>query len=507
MPDQITALCLTKVVATLGPASESPQVIRRMIEAGVDLFRLNFSHGSPEEHAERLATIREMSNRLDQAVAVLGDLPGPKLRVQTVPGEGIDVVAGDEIIFRTDIEAAILGDPPVFGCTVPRVIEEVEPGHRVLLADGAVRALAVERTEVEGTTSLVCRVTVGGRISTRKGINLPDSDISVPSITDRDWEWVQWAFDQGVDYLALSFVRRADEVRRLKERLQDLSASIVRPGESREPHIPIIAKIEKPQAVANIEAILDEADGIMVARGDLGVEMDLSQVPIVQKKLIMSARMRERPCIVATQMLESMIDQASPTRAEVSDVANAIFDATDAVMLSGETAVGKYPALAVETMCRIALTTEAHQRESVEGTSPPTRLLATQHVLAALGHGAWQLAHGVEARLVVCWSQSGGVARYLSRMGFRVPIIAFSSDPNAVRRMALLYGVTPVLERTPPQHRSDFARLIERVVVEKHWARDGDAYVAIAGKPFGTPGTANTIAFRRVGEMGEGHQT
>lgn len=497
-------LSLTKIIATLGPASDSPEMMQRLIECGVNVFRLNFSHGTEQDHASRLRRIREVSERINRPVAVLGDLPGPKIRVGQVPGYGIEVKAGDEIAFRGGTEMARTGSPPIFGCTYERLVEEVEPGHRVLLADGTIRTLAVERVEVEGgVIELRCHVTAGGTISSGKGVNLPDTDISVPAITERDWRWVDWAFEHGVDYLALSFVRKADEIRRLRERLTALSAHIVKPGESREPHIPIIAKIEKPQAVRNIEEIVREADGVMVARGDLGVEMDLAQVPVTQKKIIAAAHGHGRPCIVATQMLETMIESPSPTRAEVSDVANAIFDEADAVMLSGETAIGKFPALTVETMRRIAQATESRICELSGECLPPSRLLSDRTHLASLAHGAWHVAHAAGATIVACWSQSGGTARHLSQMGFHIPVIAFSSDHLAVRRMCLFYGVMPVLETHPPKHRSDFGVMIERLLLERQWAQRGDTYVALAGKPFGKAGVVNTMALRRLGDLSD----
>ncbi|MFG0256460.1 MAG: pyruvate kinase [Phycisphaerales bacterium JB043] len=496
---------LTKIIATVGPSCDSAEMLRHLIEAGVSVFRLNFSHGTQEEHEVRLRLIREVSSDIQRHVSVMGDLPGPKIRVGEVPGEGFEVRQGDEIAFRRGISEAIEGDVPIFPCTYEKLIDEVDPGHRVLIADGAVRALAVERIEIDASTGeseLRCRITTGGTISSNKGVNLPDSDISVPAITETDWRWARWAYDHGIDYLALSFVRRAEEISRLKETLAEWSEDITR-GLSREPHIPVIAKIEKPQAVDNIESIVREADGLMVARGDLGVEMDLALVPATQKKLIGAAKAHGCPVIVATQMFESMIHSPTPTRAEANDVANAIYDDADAVMLSGETAVGQYPSIAVETMRRIALATESDQRTNEPADSPIPQPKARNEMLSAMASGAWYLARGVNAGMVACWSQSGGVARYLSRAGFRIPILAFTSDVSAARRMSLLYGVIPVLEQDPPSHRSQFAERIERLLLNKGWAHRGDTYIALAGKPMGQPGVVNTIAIRRVGEMEE----
>ncbi|MEC9372383.1 MAG: pyruvate kinase, partial [Planctomycetota bacterium] len=393
---------------------------------------------------------------------------------------------------------ALDGEIPVFPCTYENIVDEVKPGHRVLINDGLVRALATESEDGE----LRCRVTVGGKVTTGKGVNLPDSDISAPAITERDWECVRFAVDKGLDYLALSFVRRAEEVRDLKRRLDALcaddSCGLTLEGPTSVQSIPVIAKIEKPQAVQNIEDILEVSDGVMVARGDLGVEMDLASVPITQKLIINQAQEYGKPCIVATQMLETMIERPTPTRAEASDVANAIFDNADAVMLSGETAVGKYPALAVQTMHRIAVLTEARLRELPQESTPLTRALERGDQMAAVVHGAWRIALDIHARIVAVWSQTGQAARYLSFIGLRVPIIAFSSDVRAVRRMALLHGVFPVHESTHPVHRSDFDRMVNSFVLQRELATEGDPIVLLSGKPFGKPGSINTVAIRTV---------
>jgi len=489
---------LTKVVATLGPATDDDHCIRRLIENGASVFRLNFSHGNEDDQRRRLEQIRRVSEQLDAPVAVLGDLPGPKIRVSEVGGDGIELTAGQDFWFRRGVKVAEPADEPVFGCTYESIVDEVEAGHRVLINDGAIRALVTETTD----GAVRCRVITGGRVTTGKGVNLPDSDISAPAITERDWRWVRFAVENGLDYLALSFVRRADEVRELKAALERWceggKCGTPLSGFETVSTIPVIAKIEKPQAVKHIDEILEEAAGIMVARGDLGVEMDLAQVPIIQKLLIAKAREYGKPCIVATQMLETMIERPTPTRAEASDVANAIFDRTDAVMLSGETAVGRFPHLAVETMRRIALATEERLRELPAVSTPSTKPREEQSRTNALAHGAWHIANDLNAKLVVAWSENGGSARLLSRIGLHIPIIAFSSSESAVRRMALLYGVTPVLARELPLHRSDFGLMIDRVVIERGWAAPGDTVVAIAGKPFGKPGVVNTVAVRTL---------
>ncbi|MEQ8850762.1 MAG: pyruvate kinase [Phycisphaerales bacterium] len=495
---------LTKILATLGPASDDPKVIRKMIEHGATLFRLNFSHGSFDAHARRLEMVRSIGAELDETVGVLGDLSGPKIRVGQVPGDGVMLEAGQDVEIRTDIEESRPGTPPVLSCTYPALVGEVAPGDRVLINDGVIRMLAVEQLD----HALLCRVMVGGLVTTGKGINLPDSDLSVPAITEKDWKCVEWAFEHDIDFLALSFVRKADEVIELQQALQEmeeretgLRRHALAEAEGGAARIPVIAKIETPQAVRNMESIIDAADGIMVARGDLGVEMDVAKVPVIQKQLVNQAHAFGKPCIVATQMLESMIHNAIATRAEVSDVANAILDRVDAVMLSGETAVGHNPVLAVETMRRVALATEESIREDSQEPRPPARLRELRHRTPALAHGAWHVARDIGARCIGVWSQLGGEARYLSRNGFNVPIIAFSSNLLAVRRMTLLYGVFPIYVEHPPEHRSEFALIAEKAILSHHLAVAGDPVVHLGGKPLDRPGGVNTLAIRYVGEM------
>ena len=492
-------LSLTKIVATLGPASSDEASLRRLIEHGVSVVRFNFSHGSFEEHADRLALVRRLEGEVGRPIAVLGDLPGPKIRVTAVGDGGIALESGQDFVIRRGQDQATPGPVPVFGCTYGAIVDEAEPGHRVLINDGAIRALVVEQHDEE----IRCRVTLGGLVTTGKGVNLPDTEISAPALTDRDWSAVEWAVENELDFLAMSFVRQADEVRRLKvhltERCRDGVCGVTWDGRETG-RMPVIAKIEKPQAVANIEEILDEADGIMVARGDLGVEMDLAEVPVTQKRLIMRAQAVGKPCIVATQMLESMIEHASPTRAEVSDVANAIYDASDAVMLSGETAVGKHGPLAVDMMRRVARVTESRLRDLPLPRPQPTAASGSSSPTAALAHGAWQIASDLGATLVACWSEHGETARLLSRMGFRIPVIAFSSDQRAVRRMALLYAVTPVQMPHPPEHRSDFTRVVEEIVLEHGLAKPGDTVVVVSGKPLGRPGTTDSVTIQTLSE-------
>jgi pyruvate kinase len=496
-----------KIVATLGPASEAPEMVRRLIEAGVGVFRLNFSHGGAADHLKRLMAVRSVAAEMARPVAVMGDLCGPKIRVGRVPqAGGIELKVGQDVELRRGIDAAMIdGNTVILPVTYAELVEEVLPGQRVLINDGAIRMLAVER-EGDG---LRCRVTIGGIVSSGKGINLPDSAISAPAITAQDWKNVEWAVEHGLDFLALSFVRRAEEVRELKDRLcamgpvdrarNDAASAELGCG------IPVVAKIEKPQALADLERIVDAADAVMVARGDLGVEMDLSQVPVAQKRIVATAQDYGKPCIVATQMLETMIENSIPTRAEASDVANAVFDGADAVMLSGETAVGKHPALVVETMRRIIEAAEACLAEKPLRDEPPAKLRESRYPTAALAHGAWHIATDIGAKLVACWSEAGGTARYLSQNDFRVPIVAYTTSALAARRMGLLKGVFPV-HAPAPEGLGLFTDLAERDMLARGWIRTSEPMVLLAGKPLGQVKATNSVAMLFVGDPNGGYR-
>ena len=487
----------TKILATIGPASESPEIVRDLIHAGVNVFRFNFSHGDLSDHERRLRTVRAVADELGQPVAVMGDLQGPKIRVGNVPDGGIMLEPGQDVVFRAEPVAAFAdGGRVVLATAYPNLVEEVEPGHRVLVNDGAIRMLAVE--SIAG--GLCCRVIVGGLVTSHKGINLPDSEVSAPAITDRDWGCVEWAVAHDLDFLALSFVSQPEEVLELKERVSGMCPAdrVMKADEGS--RIPVVAKIERPQAMARIERIVEATDLVMVARGDLGVEMDIARVPVAQKKIMATASSWGRPCIVATQMLESMIESATPTRAEASDVAGAVFDGADAVMLSGETAVGRHPVLVVETMSRIIASAEAHLTDGPSVSQSPQRLVESHHPIAALAHGVWQVAMNSGAVLVACWSEHGGAARHLSRNAFRIPIIAWSSDARSTRRMTLLSGVTPV-HAPRPGSRREWVKKVEEALVERGWARPGDPIVLVAGYEPGA-GVTNAAALHRVGQGG-----
>lgn len=498
----------TRIVATLGPASESPEVVSKLILGGVTVFRLNFSHGEFASHAARLQTVRNVAHRLGRPTAVMGDLQGPKIRVGAVPSDGVALEAGLDVIIRAGLtEACVERGTVVLPTTYPEMIGEVVPGQRVLINDGAIRMLAVEADVKRG--ELRCRVIVGGLVTSGKGINLPESDVKAPAITQRDWTCVEWAVENGLDFLALSFVREAREVNELKDRLAGMCSvrhDVDRTGWAA--MIPVISKIEKPQAVSNLDEIVQASDAVMVARGDLGVEMDIARVPVVQHRILSACAQWGKPCIVATQMLETMTQNASPTRAEASDVANAIFDGADAVMLSGETAVGKHPILVVDTMRRIIESAEDQVISESRDAKPPSRMIEKRYRTAALAHGAWYLARDVGAAAIVCWSESGGSARYLSQTGFRIPIVAYSSNARSTRRMGLLRGVTAVESKPPPTGRlGDWATTVEKDLLSRGWVKPGDSVILLAGKPLGVPRVVDSMSVMTIGDPRSGFRS
>jgi pyruvate kinase len=475
----------TKILATMGPATADAEVLYRLFDEGVDICRLNFSHGTLDEHKAMLDKIRAAAERYHHPIAVLGDLCGPKIRlgkVADVDGRGgMPIRVGEELTFQRE---PVVGANGRVSCTYPHFIDDVNVGDRVLIEDGMLRFLCTEKTPSE----LRCVCKDGGVVKSSKGINLPDSQVSVPSITDKDWEGVEWAIANDLDYLALSFVRSAKDLHLLREHLRNKVSDI---------HL--VAKIEKPQAIADIDNIIEASDGLMVARGDLGVEMDVALVPIMQKDIIRRCQAAGKPVIVATQMLQSMIEESTPTRAEVSDVANAIFDGTDAVMLSGETSVGKYPVVAVHTMAHIATETEKYIASVPEQSREPNLKLKTMHLSVAVARGVWQIVKDLKVTLVVIWSQTGSTARIFSKHRFPIPIVALSSDQRALRRMALHYGVYAQAMQ-PPADMAALVDQVDRYVQEKKFADPGDRIVVVAGSSLGTPSTMNGIVIHTLGE-------
>ncbi len=365
------------------------------------------------------------------------------------------------------------------------LVDDLEIGQRVLIDDGAIRMIVTEKA----TDRVKCQVTLGGLLQSNKGLNLPNTRINLPSITEKDWRDVDFAIENKLDYVALSFVRSADDVVQLRKYL-----------ESRGSRMHVISKIEMPEAVKELAAIVEVSDAVLVARGDLGVEMELTEVPIIQKEIVHAAHEAGKPVIVATQMLQTMVENPSPTRAEVSDVANAILDGADAVMLSGETAVGKYPVGAVHVLSQIAEHTEDYIVRKGIVVEPPKLLQMIHHRTAAVAHGVKAVVQDIDAKLVVVWSQAGGSARYISKHRFGVPVVGLSTDPAAVRRMALYYGITP-LQATIPGHFDDLPLLVDEVCAQHGLASPGDRVVIAAGAPLGIVGVTNSLSVHKVGKV------
>jgi pyruvate kinase len=459
-------------VATLGPASDP--LLGRLLAAGVDVFRLNLSHGTHAEHQARIDGVRALARESGRFPALLLDLQGPKIRLGTFLSGGCVLPAGGE--FTITVEP-VTGDCGRASTGYLNFARDVKPGDRILLADGTVelRALAADGAAVR------TKVVRGGPIRDRQGINLPGAAIRTPCLSDKDLADVQFGLSAGIDMIALSFVRTQGDLRLLRTELKGAD-------------IPIIAKIEKPEAWDNIESILEAANGVMVARGDLGVEISLEKVPRIQKSIIRRARRKGRFVITATQMLESMIEHPVPTRAEVSDVANAIYDGTDAVMLSAETSVGKYPVEAVEFMTRIAVETEASIRN--RGYQEPPTAEPTKAEIVA--DAAYRAAREAKVTAVVVFTASGSSARLVSRYRPPVPIYAFTPQVAVACQLAINYGITPILAPDAPSFDEMLAQM-DRLLVEKGYVKSGDEVVFVAGQPIGRAGTTNLMKLHRVG--------
>jgi pyruvate kinase len=466
----------SKIVCTIGPASRSPRIIDRLLRAGMDVARLNFSHGTHAHHAETIALLRAAALQLRKPLAILADLQGPKIRTGALAGRAPVVLrAGQQFVITT---ARILGDSTRVSTVFKPLPREVHRGDRILLSDGLIE-LRVK--QVRGR-EVICEVVNGGALGENKGINLPGIKLRVPALTPKDRADLLFALKQGADYIAVSFVRRPEDVL--------LAKTLVRRAKK---DTPVIAKLEKPEAIENLDAILRVADGVMVARGDLGVEMNPERVPVVQKTIIKRAREFRRPVITATQMLESMTENPRPTRAEASDVANAIFDGSDAVMLSAETATGKYPVEAVGMMARIIEEAEGSITEFPR-PAPQERLKVAETVAELVCHASREL----HMKLIAVFTHSGFTARLISRYRPLVPIVAFSPEEATRRRMALIWGVRP---RSIPDVRKvdGLAVVAEKRLLEERLVRKGDVIGIVAGTPMGIRGTTNFMKFHVIG--------
>ncbi len=472
-----------KIVCTLGPATTTPDRIVELVDAGMDVARLNLSHGTYADHEHAYRLVRQASDRSGHSVGILVDLQGPKIRLGTVNGGPVQLDEGAQFTITTrDVD----GDASVCSTTYDGLPGDVTEGDDILIDDGRVRLL-VEKVD---STDVITRVVVPGKISDHKGINLPGVAVSVPALSEKDKADLRWALHLTADFIALSFVRSAADADDVREVMREEGV-----------FLPIIAKIEKPQAIENIEEIVDAFDGFMVARGDLGVECPLEDVPFLQKQVIDAARRHAKPVIVATQMLESMISAPRPTRAEASDVANAVLDGADAVMLSGETSVGEYPIETVETMARIVASTEDHglARMTAIDWQPRTRG-------GVIAKAAAEVAERVGAKYLIAFTQSGDSARRLSRYRGSIPMLAFTPVDAVRSQLSLSWGIE-AFKLPPVNHTDEMVMQIDQALLKINRVSEGDLVVLIGGSPPGIPGSTNALRIHRMGDAINGVAT
>ena len=470
-----------KIVCTLGPAVSTERRIRELVYAGMDVARMNMSHGSHEDHATAYRLVREAADASGRGVGIFADLQGPKIRLERFADGPVRLERGQQWTITT---RDVPGDATIAGTTFKGLPGDVAPGDPILIDDGKIR---LRVTSVDDT-DVVCEVLVGGKVSNNKGINLPGVAVSVPALSEKDEKDLRFALSLSVDYVALSFVRNAKDVEDVRRVMREVGVML-----------PVIAKIEKPQAIDNLEEIIEAFDGFMVARGDLGVECPLEEVPFLQKQIIEKARLNAKPVIVATQMLESMISSPSPTRAETSDVANAVLDGADAVMLSGETSVGEHPITTVETMARIIEATEDHALEHQAfghfeeiDWDPKTRG-------GVIAKAAEEVAARVQAKYVVAFTQSGDSALRFSRLRSPIPILAFTPEARVRSQLALSWGVE-TFKTTTVDHTDEMVRQVDEQLLQIGRVEEGDLVVIIAGSPPGIPGSTNALRIHRMGD-------
>ena len=469
-----------KIVCTMGPAVESPEKVRELIAAGMNMARLNLSHGGYEEHQSRLNEVRAAAKEAGKPVAILVDLQGPKIRLARFKAGPHDLSRGDIFTITTD---DVEGTKDRVGTTYKGLPGDCKPGDRILIDDGKV---TVEVTEVKGN-DVVTKVIEPGAVSNNKGINLPGVAVSVPALSEKDKEDLRWGLNAGADFIALSFVRSAEDIVDVHQIMDEVGI-----------RVPVIAKIEKPQAVANLQEIVNAFDGIMVARGDLGVELPIEEVPLVQKHCIELAREAAKPVIVATQMLDSMITNSRPTRAEATDCANAVLDGADALMLSGETSVGEFAIEAVQTMARIISHTEEGGMDMIRPmkSAPKTKG-------GAITKAATEVGAIVGAKYLVTFTQSGDSARRTARLRSPIPILAFTPEVGTYNRMALDWGVEP--EITPMvKHTDEMVMQADSLLLKSKRCVEGELVVIVAGSPPGIPGSTNAMRVHRVGDAVSG---
>ncbi len=464
----------TKIVATIGPASDSPDTIRKMMLAGMNVARLNFSHGNYEDHAKRIERLRSASEELDLPLMLLQDLQGPKIRVGDLPAEGMMLNEGESLTLVPISDYT--GQPNAVGIDYPYVAEEAEPGTQVLLDDG----LLEMRVENVDGNAVRCKVVEGGLLKSHKGVNFPSLNLRLPSMTEKDKRDLDFGIEQGIDIISLSFVRRPEDIQTLKALLKEKGADI-----------PVLAKLEKPQAIANLEAIVDECDAIMVARGDLGVEMSPEKVPLIQKRIIQLCNQKGIPVITATQMLDSMIHNPRPTRAEASDVANAIMDGTDAVMLSGESAVGDYPVEAVKMLARIATEVEP----SIQFVNYPPNCTDDADAISEALHA---IDKAIDLQCIVAFTETGYTAKLASAERPKASIVAYTPDPKVYRRLNLNWGVRPILLPDAEEDLMDVLVEVEEDLIRRNFASLGDKVLVMGGIPFGKAGSTNFLKIHTI---------
>lgn len=466
----------TKIICTLGPATRSKKIVSDLVKAGMNVVRLNFSHGSHDDHSKMIQMVREVSADLHQPIPILQDLQGPKLRVGKMKNGAIELNKGQAIAISTE---DVIGDQHLISTTYPHLSHDVQIGDRILLDDGLIQLKVMARQ----ANNVTCRVIEGGVLSDHKGMNLPGVHISQPSFTEKDRDDLLFGIEHGVDLVALSFVRKPDDIQTVKSIIAKQNKEIL-----------VIAKLEKPEALQHLDAIIASSDGVMIARGDLGVELPLQKVPTLQKQIIRLAVQKGKPVITATQMLESMRNSSRPTRAEVSDVANAIFDGTDAVMLSAETATGNYPVAAVRTMAKIIA--EAEQTSHCQQFAHTEK---TSSIADAISYSACEAAEYLPVKAIVAFTKSGFTARMVAKYRPKTNIIAFSPSEIVMRQLNLSWGVC-ALKMNFLNNTDEIIRQTEKIMLENKFVKTGDVIVILMGAPIYVKGTANLMKLHIVGE-------
>jgi pyruvate kinase len=477
----------TKIVATIGPSSWNEDTLRMFIQQGMDVARINFSHGDHETHSRSIDMVRRIAEEEGQVVAVMADIQGPKIRIGKVANEPLVLKKGDKITLTLD---NVPGENNVISLPHPEFVQDIKPGTPLLLDDGKIEFLVRETTP----RSLICENLFDCVLTSRKGVTAPKAKLTLSAITDKDREDIKFALSKNADYVAMSFVRSVEDIREMRWLIRHLS------GE----HVAIIAKIEKHEALVNIESIVEAADGIMVARGDLGIETPAEEVPYHQKRIIRLCNLASKPVITATQMLNSMVDNPRPTRAEANDVYNAIVDGTDAVMLSNETASGQFPIEAVETMARIAVIAEQHMRDNRPPhlNTPPANEKGQEAVSDAIAQATFDISQALTLKAIITSTLTGYTARRVARERPNTPILCVTPNEVTFRRMALVWGVTPLL--TPQFNTIDeMIGIVARAARDHELVRRDDLVTIIAGVPFGIGGQTNFLKIHRIGEAGE----